>query len=150
MKSIFDKADRDSVIGRIDLLSESVWPIWGTMTVAQMCKHCAICEEYYFGNIKKGRSFLGRLVGKMAIKAILKDDESGINKNAPTAPVFLVKDSGLNFEQERTNWKRLISRYETYQKDSFIHWFFGKMSKEQLGQFIYKHSDHHLKQFGVD
>jgi len=43
----------------------------------------------------------------------------------------------------------LIRMYETYEHTDFDHWFFGKMSKLQLGQFIYIHSNHHLRQFGV-
>jgi hypothetical protein len=48
---------------------------------------------------------------------------------------------------EKAKWRSLIEQYRAFDKDYFIHWFFGKMSKEQLGQFIYKHCDHHLKQF---
>ena len=149
MRSIFNKTDRESIVERIDALSNDAKPLWGKMSVAQMCKHCAIADDYYFGNIKKSRSFLGRLIGKLAIKEILKDDDSGIRKNSPTASVFLVDESGLDLEQEKAKWKKLVLRYETYGCENFIHWFFGKMTKEQLGKFIYKHSDHHLKQFGV-
>ncbi len=55
----------------------------------------------------------------------------------------------LDFETEKANWKQLIERYEAFNAKKFTHWFFGEMTKEQLGQFIYKHSDHHLKQFGA-
>ncbi|WP_312740807.1 DUF1569 domain-containing protein [Sphingobacterium multivorum] len=43
----------------------------------------------------------------------------------------------------------LIEQYETFEKATFVHWFFGRMSRAQLGQFIYKHCNHHLKQFGT-
>lgn len=149
MKSIFDKSVREEIINRVNLLTGQNKPHWGKMTVAQMVKHCAICEDYYYGNVEVKRSLFGRLVGKTAIKSILKDEASGMQKNAPTAEHFKVTDVNLDFETERANWKRLIERYETFGKESFAHWFFGKMTKEQLGQFIYKHCDHHLRQFGV-
>lgn len=149
MKIIFDESIRIEVISRINLLSENNKPAWGKMTVVQMIKHCAICEEYYFGNVSAKRSLLGKILGKGALKQILKDDTSGIRKNAPTAAQFRVNDTNLNFETEKGNWIRLIKRYEGYNKENFTHWFFGAMTKEQLGQFIYKHTDHHLKQFGV-
>lgn len=148
MKSIFDIQTREEILGRIDRLNEESKAQWGKMTVAQMIKHCALCEEYYHGNFAVNRSFLGRLVGKIAIRRMLKDDQSTLQKNAPTSLKFKVNDSIENVTAEKEKWKSLIEKYEGFDKDYFMHWFFGKMSKEQLGQFIYKHCDHHLRQFG--
>lgn len=149
MKSIFEIETRKEVINRINALETASEPKWGKMTVAQMLRHCSLCEEYYFGNIKVKRSFFGHLFGKKAIRGILKDDHSTIGKNAPTSPVFQVADLVIDFENEKQKWISLIEGYSTFNNDGFIHWFFGKMTKDQLGQFIYKHCDHHLRQFGV-
>jgi hypothetical protein len=149
MKSIFDKSTRDEVIKRINALNENSKAQWGKMTVAQMVKHCAKCEDYYYGNSHVKRSFLGRIFGKTAIKAILKNEESGLKKNAPTSPIFRVEETNLDFDKERAAWRMLIERYTDFNNEKFTHWFFGDMTKEQLGQFIFKHCDHHLKQFGV-
>lgn len=149
MKSIFDTATRDEIISRISLLNGQSKGLWGRMTVAQMVKHCAECEKYYYGNMSVKRSFLGRLIGKTAISSILKNEAATLKRNAPTARQFKVSETGLEFEAERENWKQLIKAYETLEVDSFTHWFFGKMTKAQLGQFVYKHCDHHLRQFGV-
>ncbi|WP_448634870.1 DUF1569 domain-containing protein [Pedobacter panaciterrae] len=43
----------------------------------------------------------------------------------------------------------LIADFENFSNDKFIHDFFGKMTREQIGIFVYKHSDHHLRQFNV-
>ena len=149
MKSIFDNNIREEIVNRINSLSDKSKAQWGKMTVAQMVKHCSKCEEYYYGNIKVKRSLLGRIVGKRAIASILKDETTGINKNAPTRPQFKVTEPVLDLAAEKENWKQLITRYGTFPEDNFTHWFFGKMTKKQLGEFIYKHSDHHLRQFGV-
>lgn len=149
MKSIFDKNTRDEITSRISSLTNENKAQWGKMNVAQMVRHCATCEEYYYGNIEVKRSWLGRLLGKAAIKGILKDESTSFKKNAPTSPQFKVSDSNLDFEKERTNWKQLIERYASFANENFNHWFFGAMTKTQLGQFIYKHCDHHLKQFGA-
>ena len=149
MKSIFDEAVRKEVIARVNSLSAENKPAWGIMTPPQMVKHCAKCEEYYMGRIPVKRSLLGRIVGKMAIRSILKNEASGMQKNAPTSPLFKSTETGLDLEQEKNNWVKLIKEYSYFQPESFTHWFFGKMTKEQLGQFIYKHTDHHLTQFGV-
>jgi hypothetical protein len=149
MKSIFDQKTRDEVIHRIDSLTEKSKPLWGKMTVAQMVRHCSICEDYYYGKIKVNRSFLGRIFGKMAINGILKDENSTLRRNAPTSTAFKVTEGINNLEAEKDNWKVLIERYDTFGNENLTHWFFGKMTRTQLGQFIYKHSDHHLKQFGM-
>jgi hypothetical protein len=117
------------------------------MTVGQMIRHCTLCEDYYFGKIKVKRSWLGIFVGRFALNAILKDETTTVNKNAPTALQFKVREPVQNVEDEKTKWKSAMNRYATFGDDSFIHWFFGKMTKDELGQFIYKHCDHHLKQF---
>lgn len=149
MKSIFDENIREEIVNRISLLNEGCKAKWGKMTVSQMVRHCALCEEYYYGNIKVNRSFLGRIFGQRAIAGILKNETGGLGKNAPTSPHFKVNDFSLNLEAEKENWKQLIVRYENFGNENFNHWFFGKMTKKQLGEFIYKHCDHHLHQFGI-
>lgn len=149
MKSIFEESTRNEVIDRINKLSPSSEAGWGKMKVAQMLRHCVLCEEYYLGNVQVKRSFMGRVFGSGAIRKILKDEKGSFGKNAPTVAHFRVSDTNLNFSEEKTNWIRFIKSYATFDKNSFTHWFFGPMSKEQLGLFIYKHCDHHLKQFGV-
>ena len=148
MKSIFDIQIRTEILSRIDRLNQESKAAWGQMTVTQMVKHCALCEEYYHGNLFVKRSFLGRLIGKMVLNKMLKDDQSIFQKNAPTSPHFRVNNNIGNLEIEKEKWKSLIKQYSFFDKEYFTHWFFGKMSKEQLGQFIYKHCDHHLRQFG--
>ncbi len=149
MKSIFNQAIRNEVVARIELLTEHSKPLWGKMTVGQMVRHCALCEDYYFGNIQVKRSFLGRIVGQSAIKSILKNETSGIGRNAPTSAKFQVNEKISDLGTEKDAWIVLIERYATFEKAYFTHWFFGKMTKTQLGEFIYKHCDHHLKQFAV-
>jgi hypothetical protein len=149
MKSIFDKDTRTEVINRIDSLTNQSKAHWGKMTASQMVKHCELCEEYYHGIIEVKRSTLGRLIGKTAIKGILKDESSSFTKNAPTSSQLKVTDASLDLETEKTKWKRLIENYGSFEKEKFTHWFFGEMTKQQLGQFIYKHCDHHLRQFGA-
>ena len=146
MKSIFDKATRDEVIKRIETLNENSAAQWGKMNIYQMLKHCVLCEEMYLGQKKYPRSFLGRLFGKMAIRGLLKD-ETPLKHNEPTSPAFKVLETNGDVAAEKAKWIGLMEQYANYPDTGFEHWFFGKMSKEQLGQFVYKHTDHHLRQF---
>lgn len=94
------------------------------------------------------QDFLGKLFGKMALKSNTKDDEP-IGKNMP-AGAFAVTDKTVeNIELQKQIWTTLINEYDQFSNDAFIHDFFGKMTREQIGIFVYKHTDHHLRQFGV-
>ncbi len=117
MKSIFSKDTRDEVISRINSLNEASKAQWGKMTVAQMVRHCRLCEEYYYGNIHIKRSFLGRLLGRVAINAILKDDINSFRKNASTPSELEVNELNLDLESEKASWKSLIEKYETFKSE---------------------------------
>ena len=149
MKSIFNNTDRNEIIGRIDTLSQHCKPGWGKMSVEQMVKHCILCEEYYMGKVAVKRSFFGRIIGKIAIKGILKPGNTMLRKNSQTPPIFLVAGPVDDLESHKNTWKALIEGYDSYPNQYFSHWFFGKITKEQLGQFVYIHTNHHLTQFNV-
>jgi len=146
MKTVFDKQTRDDLIRRIDSLNDHSTAQWGKMNVYQMLKHCTIAEEMYLGKTKYDRVFLGRLFGKIALKNMLKD-EKPMGKNAPTSPHFIVSEITGDVTSEKNKWIALINEYADFSNNELEHWFFGKMTKEQVGQFVYKHTDHHLRQF---
>ncbi len=68
-------------------------------------------------------------------------------RNTPTIPKFRIRESNGNVAFERTKWIALIEEYEHFSNHNFVHTFFGKMTKEQIGYLAYKHTDHHLRQF---
>lgn len=150
MKTLFDQATRDEVIQRINALNTDCMSQWGKMNVYQMAKHCTIWNEWVLGksdhNYKQG--FLGLLFGKMALKGAVKD-EKPMMKNAPAGKEFIVKEKDGDLSFQKQAWIDLIKQYESYSNPGFIHDFYGKMTDEQIGIFAYKHSDHHLRQFGV-
>ena len=146
MKTIFDKTTRDEVIGRISSLDENSTPQWGKMNVYQMLKHCTLAEAMYLGHTQHKRAFIGRIFGKLALKSMLKD-ESPMGRNAPTSAAFKVKEITGDIAAQKDQWVTLINKYDHFSKPEFEHWFFGKMTKEQVGQLVYKHIDHHLRQF---
>jgi len=144
MKSLFDKATRDELVDRINLLHEQSAAQWGKMNVAQMVKHCAQWDEMALGKKKYQQSFMGKLFGRMALKDMMKDEPA--KRNLPTVPSFKITEH-VNFAEERKKWLALMNEYGSYAGDGFLHPFFGKMTREQAGQMTYKHADHHLRQF---
>ena len=74
-------------------------------------------------------------------------NEKPLAKNSPTSPAFKIKELDGNLLVEKQQWMALIEEYGRFTNNDFVHWFFGKMTKEQVGYFAYKHIDHHLRQF---
>lgn len=150
MKTIFDNSIREELIQRINLLTEISKPIWGKMDVFQMAKHNTIWNEWLLGkeNFVYKQSFIGKIFGKMALKSNTKDDKP-ISKNMPAGKAFTVKETVDDLASLKLIWVEQIKAYEDYSNDNFVHDFFGKMTKEQIGIFAYKHNDHHLRQFKV-
>ena len=148
MKSVFDTATREELITRINSLSLQSKTQWGKMNVFQMVRHCILCDEMMMGKIQVKRVFIGRLLGRMLLKNILKDDKP-FGKNAPTSPLLKTTSESGDLEQQKKEWINIIERYAYYNNPNFIHPFFGSMTKEQVGLFFYKHTDHHLRQLGA-
>ena len=147
MRSIFDQQTRDELISRVNSLNADSKAQWGKMNVYQMVKHCSLWEDMMQGKQKYKQAFIGRLFGKMALRKVMKD-ESPLARNTPTLPELIITGNG-DMISERTEWIAKIRDYANFSNPDFIHPFFGAMTREQIGPFVYKHTDHHLRQFGV-
>jgi hypothetical protein len=147
MKSIFDNQIRDELIARINSLNDNYKAQWGKMSLFQMLKHCSLWEDMIQGKQLYKRVFIGRVFGKMALKEVLKDD-SPLRKSTPTIPEFIITGNG-NIEVQKAEWISSIEDYTHFSNPEFIHPFFGKMTTEQIGYMVYKHIDHHLRQFNA-
>lgn len=149
MKDIFNQIHVMEILNRIDQLSPNSKPQWGKMDVAQMLAHCSSFQGIAMGNAFPSRGWLGVLIGKF-VKPIFYNDKP-LAQNMSTIPTILIVDE-KEFETEKGNLKQKII---TFQKNgphkctTQPHPFFGKLTSEQWGKGIYKHLDHHLKQFGV-
>jgi hypothetical protein len=146
MKTIYDKTTRDELIYRINTLDENSTAQWGKMNIYQMLKHCTLYEEMMLGKQKYERAFLGRLFGRMALPDFVKD-ETPIKRNVPTLTELKVKENSGNITCERKRWTTLLEEYAHLSNHEIVHSFFGKLTKEQIGYLVYKHTDHHLRQF---
>lgn len=148
MKSIFDSRVTSEIESRISALKETAPAQWGKMNAFQMLRHCTMCDDMMLGKVQIKRKFIGRLIGKMILNKVLRDD-SPFGRNSPTAPMLVTLNQTGDFDQQKKDWIEKLKQYETFDNFNFVHPFFGPMSKEQIGIFAYKHADHHLRQFGA-
>ena len=138
------------MISRIQALEESNKAEWGKMNIFQMLKHNTYWNRWILGKGEHTyrQEFMGKIFGKMALKQVTKDERL-LDKNIPTSTQFKVKDKVGDLVAEKRKWIALLKGYERYSNPDFIHDFFGKMTKEQIGILAYKHTDHHLRQFSA-
>jgi hypothetical protein len=149
MKNIFNEADRNEILQRIEKLTPESKPLWGTMNVAQMMAHCANAAKMPTGEIATKRvGFPINLLGKLVKSKVLA--EGPLRKNSHTAAEIKVTDP-KEFDTEKTNFIRAVKKLsaENAVEKNAVHPFFGSMTPEEWGRINYKHADHHLSQFGV-
>ncbi len=150
MQTVFDNSTREKLINRIKLLDSSHKAHWGKMNVFQMLKHNTYWNGWILGKDDHSyyHAFMGKIFGKIALWRMIKD-EKPFDKNIPASDQFIVKELSGDLEFEKSKCISLIEEYENFNNPDFIHDFFGKMTRDQIGVLVYKHTDHHLRQFGV-
>lgn len=148
MKSLFDEAGRSDIVGRLTALEAGSIRQWGKMSCAQMLCHCAAPLECGTGDRPSRQSFLGMIITPLIRGSVL--GEKPFKRNSPTDPTFVVSDE-RDFAAERARLLGLVQRFADAGPTAAskqTHPFFGKLSGDQWGVLMYKHLDHHLRQFG--
>jgi hypothetical protein len=150
MESLFNQADNQKIIDRINTLSNTSQAQWGKMNVSQMLKHGQAPLHVAFGDLKLKRGLIAMLFGGMIKKKLMKDDKP-FDRNLPTDKSFIVVDK-REFEKEKAELIKLVKRFvekgpNALTKDT--HPFFGVLTPNEWDVLQWKHLDHHLRQFGV-
>ena len=148
MHSLFDPADSQDVLGRLARLEPGAERQWGKMGAAQMMAHCSITLDMATGDQPRKQKLIGKLLGRFVRSSLLCEKPFG--RNSPTDPAFIVTEE-KHFDPEKMRLTELIKRFcaRGPEKASLeTHSFLGKLSGHEWGVMMYKHLDHHLRQFG--
>ena len=153
MNDLFDPALADDVKRRILSLRAESKPQWGKMTVAQTLSHCTCGIQMATGVINPRRApFPGNVLG-LLIKPLALGDDKPMRRNSPSAPeLFPADPTRCDFECERTQLLATLDSFVTRGPaccSQHPHPFFGPLKPKQWAILMYKHLDHHLRQFGV-
>ena len=149
MKSLFEQTNATAVIDRIQKLTPDSKPLWGTMTVAQMLKHANISLQNANGELKFERSEMGKKFAEIAKPMILNDEPFG--KGLPADENFIQKDDP-DFLIEQSFLIESVKKFAEKGKASSAnseHPFFGELTCDEWDLLMWKHLDHHLRQFSV-
>jgi len=149
MKNLFEKETVDEVITRIDTLQPTTPRQWGKMDVAQMMAHCSITLDIASGTLNYPRIFIGRLVAPF-LKSIYTNDKP-FAKNGPTGKELIVSGK-RDFAREHEQLKVKIRQFHeggVARCTRHPHPFFGPLTPQAWSRGMYKHLDHHLRQFNA-
>jgi hypothetical protein len=150
MKNLFEPATVENVKQRVAQLKPDSARQWGKMNAAQAVAHLSAGVELAVGDLTPARIFIGRILGVVIKPMVLRNDEP-LRRNSPTAPVLVVADE-RDLQKEQVRLVALIDRFATAGPKGCTthpHSFFGRLTPEEWAILMYKHLDHHLRQFQV-
>lgn len=150
MKNLFDGTSAAELDARISRVQPEAQRQWGKMTAAQALAHCSNGLEMALGERRPSRLFIGRLIGSF-VKRLALRDEAPFKRNSPTDPMLVISDA-RDLEVEKERLRGLVTRIATggpAVMTTHPHSFFGRLTAQEWALLMYKHLDHHLRQFGA-
>ncbi len=140
----------ESLIARISRLTQDSTRQWGKMNVTQMLAHCAAAIKMAFAEEAPAKTMSAPVAAfaRWMFIDLLPFPKGGV----PTAEELdatkkLVVTDDFDYEK-----MSLIAQLEKLTNTPEDYWFkphpvFGRMNRKKWGKLIYKHVDHHLRQF---
>jgi Protein of unknown function (DUF1569) len=150
MKNLFEAARVEEVKRRMAQLKPDSERLWGKMNAAQAVAHCSAGLEMAAGEKTPPRALVGWIIGWVVKPLALRNDEP-MRRNSPTMKDLVVLDE-RDLVAERERLCRLIDRFAATGAKGCTthpHSFFGRLTPQEWATLMYKHLDHHLRQFGV-
>jgi len=106
--------------------------------------------ELALGDLRPPRVVLGRIMGPIIKPKVFENDEP-LRRNTPTVKGLVIQDE-RDLAKERARLYGVIDRFVAAgpkRCTTHPHSFFGPLTPQEWAILMYKHLDHHLRQFGV-
>lgn len=148
MGSILNDDDRMAICRRIGCVTSTSVPRWGRMDAKAMLTHLRQSALMALGELpvacKSKRAFQVFPIKHLILHVV------PFPKGAPTAPELLVADAA-SVDAIRSELVSLVERIGAGPREGYgpLHPLFGRLSFREWGVATYKHTDHHLRQFGA-
>jgi hypothetical protein len=149
MNNLYNEADVNNILVRLETLTPQAKRQWGTMDVAQMLAHCNVSLETAMGLNFPKRKLIGRLFGKLIKRKFI--DSKPMIKNALTEDHYVTNVNVYDFEREKGRAIHLVRTFYENGPEKCTkhkHSYFGSLTPKEWAILKWKHFDHHLRQFG--
>ena len=151
MKNTLTPEGKKAIHDRLEKLTPDTPAKWGSMKVNQMLAHMNDAHKIALGMkpaIDKSNFYTNKIMFPVAVY-ILPFWPKG-EKTAPELDQVQEGTKAKDFYTELEFLYKMMDILEEREASKFHpHPMFGKLTKEQWSDLLYKHFDHHLRQFGV-
>jgi len=147
METIFNQVNFQAIYNRMVKIKPDAKRQWGKMNVVQMLNHLKIAtgSSIQVYHLKDESSFLSRVIIKFFALRVLKQ----LPKNVEGPNGFKIEmNKTLDFNSEKEQALNILKKAYACTQNRYVHPMFGIMSKALWEILIYRHFDHHLRQFG--
>jgi hypothetical protein len=148
MPTFWDSATRHDICERVARLTPDTKARWGKFSAAQMVAHLNDAMRMASGELHVPSKKLP--IRYFPLKQIILYAVP-FPKGAPTAPELLARCDNADLKAEQEAFRSIAER--TAGKPSSDAWpdhpAFGSLSHKAWGKLMFKHTEHHLRQFGV-
>ena len=147
-QTMWDPAVRASFSERVKKLTPDTRPGWGKFHAAGMLAHLNDSYRMCTGELKvpsKNLPLRYTPIKQLVIYVL------PFPKSAPTAPQLLLRCATASLEDERQALSAMFDKLATVKPGDPLqeHPAFGVLTHNAYGVLMARHTDHHLRQFGV-
>ncbi|MEP7321707.1 MAG: DUF1569 domain-containing protein [Saprospiraceae bacterium] len=148
MKNILNEVDYLEIKGRIQGLPETSTRRWGKMDIQEMLVHCTRQLKLAMGEMpsdQQGPSILRSKLGKWFLFSNVPWPKGAVTPVEMNTHITTYSLTDFETEKkELLKYLELVKNYTAFK----THPFFGDLNRKEWARLVYKHLDHHLKQFG--
>jgi hypothetical protein len=139
----------NELLVRTEKLNPDIKANWGLMSATEMLVHCNMAHQ---GILKAPKADKPATIKQLISKFIFFKIRSKFPKLAKGPKRFQTAGNapGASFEEEKSKFIHILNKYPKldYTLEA-SHPIFGPLNHQQWGIFVWRHVDHHLRQFGV-
>jgi hypothetical protein len=148
MRSIFNPADVASLQARLHSITATTPGLWGRMNAPQMICHVRDQMRCAIGELpaKRRKNILSNKLLRHVVVFMMPWPKGKL----PTSPEMQTSQP-TDWDEDLSITSDTLRRAAAADPDAewAEHPVFGRLSGREWGRLIYKHTDHHLRQFGV-
>jgi len=149
--NIYSQETTVELATRISSLTNETPALWGKMNAGQMLSHCCVAYQQVLGeNTDKPG-----MIMKWMLKTFFKQsmvNEVPYKPNLPTGPTFIRLNQHFDIEAEKGKLIGYIQKIQELGPEQLAarpSLSLGMITPQEWNNLLYKHIDHHLRQFGV-